>query len=394
MLSHMAEHGDSAGLIELRSLHEKYKPDDLRSTERMAEVLEEFGLLERAAESDLYWEVPHPVGEFLRHLSMRQRLAAPGQLAPIIEEIALLSEELRRAVAAGDIDAVRLASSNIKQVLDAARNLSANNYRAILHEVMRIKSRQDNRTLRERFLFISQIHDRHLTPLGGLVDVGGEMERRASELIAVARAAREALANDPFVPEIATKIIASVRRMKDEAWINFHSALREVTPLFRQIRRDHALAASVSAVLDVLGRTGIKGLDDIAGRLQIARWRADNLFSGYAVEDYLAGVTRHVAQPDQGPVLTTDDMSGPPMMLDPQDVAARLATAGDQPDLIRWIFTAYHAYPDQQLLQAFVGMADHPDFTTTPSDDVTVAETAEAVYTYHPARIVAHDRSS
>lgn len=390
ILSHLAERSESVGLVELRSLHQKYHPDDARSPERVAGLLEEFDLLEKAADSDLAWEVPHLVGEFLRHLSMRQRLAAPGQLAPIIDEISRLTEDLRQAVSMGDLDAVRLASANIRQALDAARSLSLNNYRAIIHEVMRIKSRQDNRSLRERFLFISQLHERHLTPLGALVDVGGEMESRAIELIAVARAARESLANDPFVPEIATKIIASVRRMKDEAWVSFHSALREVTPLFRQIRRDHALAASVSSVLDAFGRLGPKALEGIADQLAISRWRADNIFSGYAVEDYLVGVTRHVAQPDRGPVLTTDDEMPAARLLDANTVASALTNDGEQPDLIRWLLNRYSEYPDQQILQAFLAIAEDPGFSTEPGEGLATAETTEAVYTYHPARIRAH----
>ncbi|MGA7951199.1 MAG: hypothetical protein WCA45_13720 [Thiobacillaceae bacterium] len=350
-------------------------------------MLEEFGLFESSADSDLAWEVPHIAGEFLRHLSMRQRLAAPGLLAPIIAEIALLTEELRQSVVATDIDRIRLASDNIKQVLDAARSLSRENYRAILHEVMRIKSRQDNRTLRERFLFISQLHERHLAPLGGLVDVGGEMESRAAELIAVARTSRDSMANDPFVPEIAAKIVSLVRRMKDEAWEDFHSALREVTPLFHQIRRDHALATSVSNLLENLRRHGAKALDDIAVRLQIARWRADNVFSRFAIDDYLAGVERHVSRPEQGPILTSDDHGDTPLALHTMDVSAQLDADGEQPDLLKWLIGRYSEFPDQQILQAFHWIADNPLFVAQPGEVHEFLETTEARYTYHPMRI-------
>jgi hypothetical protein len=383
----MAEHGESVGLSDMRSLHQKHKPDDLRPTDRLAELLEEFGLFEKSADSDLAWEVPHIVGEFLRHLSMRQRLAAPGLLAPIIEEVALLTEELRQAVVATDLDRIRNTSANIKQALDAARSLSRENYRAILHEVMRIKSRQDNRTLRERFLFISQLHERHLAPLGGLVDVGGEMERRAAELIAVARAARDSMVNDPFIPAIAAKIVSSVRRMKDEAWEDFHSALREVTPLFRQIRRDHALATSISILLESLRRQGVKALDGIIDRLQIARWRADNVFSRFAIEDYLAGVEQHAHRPEQDPILTTDDQGSAPFVLDAIEVAAQLEADGEQPDLLRWLIERYADFPDQQILQAFHGVAENPVFAAAPGEVREFIDTVDARYTYHPIRI-------
>lgn len=387
LLSYMAEHGEPVGLSDLRSLHQKYRPGDARPTERFAELLEELGLFESSADSDLAWEVPHIVGEFLRHLSMRQRLAAPGLLTPIIAEIALLTEELRKSVVATDVDHIRLACDNIKQVLDAARSLSRENYRAILHEVMRIKSRQDSRTLRERFLFISQLHERHLAPLGGLVDVGGEMESRAVELIAVARSARESMANDPLVPEIAAKIVSLVRRMKDEAWEDFHSALREVTPLFHQIRRDHALATSVSTLLENLRHHGLKALDDITDHLQIARWRMDNVFSRFAIEDYLAGVEWHANRPEQGPILICDDQGGAPFVLDTMEVSTQLEADGEQSDLLKWLIRRYTEFPDQQILQAFHGIAENPLFVAQPGEVHEFLETMDARYIYHPIRI-------
>lgn len=390
LLAYLAEHGESVSLFDLRSLHQKHKPDDARTSERLAEMFEELGLFEKSADSDLAWEVPHIVGEFLRHLTMRQRLAAPGQLAPIIQELASLTEDLRQAVAGSDLDRIRVVSGNIKQALDAARGLSRQNYRAILNEVMRIKSRQDKRTLRERFLIITQIQERHLEPLGGLVDVGGEMERKAAELIAVARYALQTMPNDPFVPELSTKIIASVRRMKDEIWTDFHSALREVTPLFRQIRRDHVLATAVSALLDGVGRQGVKALEDVAQRLRIARWRADNLYSGYGIEDYLVGVTAHVERPPQAPVLTNAPSGTDTRVLDAEVVAERLANEGEKPDLLKWLFESYHDYSDQQILQGMMGLTNNPDFVAEPEEGRATLETSDARYSYHPLRISRH----
>lgn len=389
LLSDLASCGDSVSVGDLRSMLQKYHPDDDRQPEKVAELLEQFGLFERAADSETSWEVPHVIGEFLRHLSMRQRLSAPGLLGPIIEEVTRLTEDLRLAFEAADIDRLRLASNSITQALDAARGLSRSNSQAIMNEIMRIKTREDRRTLRERYLFITHLHEKHLTPLGALVEVGGEMERRANELIAVARHGRASMPDDPFVPELTSKIIAGVRRLKDEAWSDFHSSLREVTPLFRQVRRDHMLAVVISRQLDRVAREGAKGLDAAVERLPIARWRADNIFNTYALEDYLAGVANYVANPDPGPLASLSDNVAP-LVLDTDEVIEKLLAAGEQGDLLAWIVRNFGSYPDQQLLQVFHGISGSPDFRCGPGDHPVQAETAEAIYTYYPTHTTAN----
>lgn len=198
--------------------------------------------------------------------------------------------------------------------------------------------------------------------------------------------------NDPVVPELTTKIIASVRRLKDEAWQDFHSSLREVTPLFRQIRRDHALAVAISKQLDKVAREGLKGLDAVDNRLQISRWRADNLFNTYVLEDYLAGVSNYVANPEAGPLASFDQFDKPPM-LDFGDVSDQLVAAGKQHDLLEWLISSFGSYPDQQILQAFQGIADSPTFQCAPGEAEVKAETSEAIYSYHPIRTEFHDRT-
>lgn len=389
LLADLSTRGESVSLGDLRSLLQKYNSDDSRPPDKVAGYLEQYGLFEKSADSDSSWEVPHVIGEFLRHLSMRQRLSAPGMLGPIIEEIVRLTEDLRLAFEIADIDRVRLASNSIKQALDAARGLSHTNSQAIMNEVMRIKTKEDRRTLRERYLFITHLHEKHLSPLGALVEVGGEMERRANELIAVVRHGSASMPDDPFVPELTSKIISSVRRLKDEAWADFHSSLREVTPLFRQIRRDHMLAVSISRQLDRVAREGAKGLDDAVGRLQIARWRADNIFNSYALEDYLAGVANYVANPDPGPLASLSD-SVAPQVLDTTEVIEKLLAAGEQGDLLAWIVRTFDAYPDQQLLQAFHGISSSSDFRCEHGVHSVQTETAEAVYTYYPMHTTAN----
>lgn len=390
ILEHLAQSGEMVTLSEFQSLLFKHLPDDTRAPEQVVELLVQLGLLEASPESDTAWEVTYAVAEFIRHLSMRQRLATPGQLTPIIAEIQDLTDEIRKSIDSKDIDLMRLYAGRAREIVESARALSRDNYQAIVHEVMRIKTRQDKRSLRERYLFITALHDKHLKSLAALVEVGGETDLRTAELLAVVRYAREKLPDDPYVADWTVKIAGSIRRLRVESLADFQSAVREVTPLFKQIRRDHALALAVSSLLDRVSREGSRALDDIAGQLAIARWRAENLFSNYAMEDYLAGAVSHTQHPDMGPISLPNDVAATSQVLDSEEVISVLRESGGQRDLLGWILSQYGAHSDSQVLQAFNSIASSQDFDVDPSGEPLSRATSEAIYTYYPLRIKPH----
>lgn len=386
LLDLLASKGESASLSVIRGLLSQRMPEENRSADQIISLLNENGLLEVSAESDAEWDVPHAVGEFIRHLSMRQRLASPGQIVPVLNESTELTDRMQSAFANHDLDAIRYYGGRAKEALDAARSLGQENYRAILNEVMRIKSRKDNRTLRERFLFIHELHERHLTPLGGLVDVGGEMDKRLNDLHAVIKDGMVRMHSEPYVPEMISKLTSAIRRLRDEAWQDYHSALREVTPLFRQIRRDHAMAAAAGAILEAVSRTGAKALDDICDRLPIARWKADNLFSIYALENYLVDVEQHVARPELGPLSMRVD-SPLDMPIDDQELTEKLSAEMPVDNLLGWLFASYPKQNEHHVLHAFQQIITDPSYAMKISSDSIQTTTPDAVFTYHPVRI-------
>ena len=149
------------------------------------------------------------------------------------------------------------------------------------------------------------------------------------------------------------------------------------------------MAVAISRQLDRVGREGTKGLDKVVDLLPIARWRPDNVFSTYALEEYLSGVANYVANPDPGPLATLSDSVAPPV-LDPDEVIESLLAAGEQRDLLAWIIGTFGAYPDQQLLQAFHKLSGSPGFQCAFGDQPEQTETETAIYTYFPMKTSAN----
>lgn len=197
----------SMTLAEIRSFVELRMPKEDRDTAGIVAAMEQNGLLEESVESESAWEVPHAVAEFVRHLSSRQRLTSPDRISAILSEIASQTTLLHDAFFGMDKDAAMLAWKILQQGLEDARGISKANHEAILQNIMSIKSKSDNRSLRERFLFIQELHTRYLSVLGEIVDVGGEMDLRLTELIGVVKRGAATMSNEPGVPEMSEKML-------------------------------------------------------------------------------------------------------------------------------------------------------------------------------------------
>ena len=77
ILERMADKQSLVSVHEMRDLLAKYLPKEERPPQAVLALLEEYGILERSAESNSEWELVHAFGDFFRHLSSRQRLSPP-----------------------------------------------------------------------------------------------------------------------------------------------------------------------------------------------------------------------------------------------------------------------------------------------------------------------------
>ncbi|MBI5436144.1 MAG: hypothetical protein HY937_03415 [Nitrosomonadales bacterium] len=376
----------SMTLSEIRSFVELRMPKEERDTEGIVAAMEQNGLLEESVESESAWEVPHAVAEFIRHLSSRQRLTSPDRISAILSEIARQTALLHDAFSSMDKDAAIHAWKILQQGLEDARCISKANHEAILQNIMAIKSKSDNRSLRERFLFIQELHSRYLSVLGVIVDVGGEMDQRLTELIGVIKHGAGAMGNEPGVPEMSEKMLFLIKRLREDAWTHYHSAIKEVAPLFKQIRHDHGLASSASRVLELVGKNGAVALKPVVEQVKVSKWYEENLFSNYPLEDYVGGVREYTRRPDLGP-LSVGIEESIPVLLDEQALCAEVEELGHIPDFLKWIFERYDGYDEHSLINAFHNSLMKNTYATKVSGDKARVDTARSSFQYNPVTI-------
>ena len=372
---------------EFRELLRLKYPDEARPAFQVIALLEEIGLLEKSPDSEANWELPAKVSEFVRHLSQRQRVSSPGALLPMLDDLAFHTDALRQAIATRAPDIFgQEARIYLPSVIEDIRSVSQDNRMAIENEVMAIKTRRDNRTLGQRYAVIHMLYTRHVEPLREIVDYGKAMDTALKNLLDVIRLGLEVFVSDHDAPDLLITLRRRIKRLQREAYEHFNSSLKDILPLYQKLRKDHALAVAVNRVLDKVGREGVASLP-MRDYIPIARWRAENLFSVYALEDYLVGAANYTQQV-QPPLLTAADISLPRFrMIDPDELNERLQQALPITDMLTWLFEEFGPYPESQILTAYDMIGRSADYRYTFVEQPVERIIGKARYTFYPMRI-------
>ncbi|MBZ0131036.1 MAG: hypothetical protein HND43_11055 [Armatimonadetes bacterium] len=391
VLDEVARRGlSSFTAVQFREVLRLRAPEETRGADQVLSQLKDAGLVEHSPDSEAYFELVAQVEEFIRYLSQRQRVTSPGALMPMIEELEFHTDELRRAIDDRDASAGGLlfetARNRLPGIIEGIRSLCQDNRKAIENEVMSIKSREDNRTTRQRYNVIHMLYTRNIEPMRTVIDVGGPMDKALSRLLDVTRHGLDVLASDYHAPDLLTGLRRRVARLRRDAYEHFTASLKDILPLYQKLRKDSAFAAAANKVLDAVGREGAASLP-FRETIPIARWRAESLFSARSLLEYLEGLFADSRLEPEPLVLPGDEDETTARLLDPIEVEERLSEEMPQPDLLAWLFARYGDYPEGQILAVYNNISRSEMYLRDYAGDRETRDFALAIYTYHPLRI-------
>lgn len=183
LLETLAHRGHGVSLSSIYDTLKVVAPDQARSPKEVADVLVANGLLDRSPEADGEWEIPPAVTDFVLHLAKRQRLMAPGELKGLLLDVDEEVYALARLVGQREVSLVNTSALRLVTYLQRAQKLCTDHHAAVLVKVTEIKMREDNRSLRERYAFISSLYERHIKPMQGLVDRDGILAKLLERLL-------------------------------------------------------------------------------------------------------------------------------------------------------------------------------------------------------------------
>ncbi|TDA42480.1 hypothetical protein, partial [Burkholderia pyrrocinia] len=308
-LESLAHRGHGVSLPLLHDTLWTVMPERVQSAQTVAELLSSNGLLEPSPEADGEWEIPPAVADFVLHLARRQRLLAPGELQGLLGDLEQEANALARLVQAHDIVLLESVALRLIDYVQRAQKLCSDHHSAVLAAVATAKTRDDRKTLRERYVYIKDIYERHLVHMQHLVDADGLLDTLLDRVLSISRDATRLIDMTATASNPLRRLRAHVLQLKREARKNFHESYTEVFPLYRQLRRDHELAAAAAIMLEAFGRNG-SGAWNMVAEMPVAYWTEESLFTDYALEDHLWQVQEY-----------TEDVVPPLVMLDTSGIA-------------------------------------------------------------------------
>jgi hypothetical protein len=360
------------------------QPDNPRQA---IQLLASHGLLEPSPEADDIWEVPPMFMDLVLKLSNRQRLIAPGMLRGLLEDLKRETLLLSRAISHQEFLMVSDCCKRTIDLVQQAQKFSEEHHAAVIVAVMGMKTREDKRPLKERFLHIKDLYERHLKNMQELVDVDGLLDATLGDILNVTRDSALAASYGLYHSSPVSRLRAHVLQLKRAAANHFHESLKEVVPLYNKLRRDHELSAAASRLLDVYARNGSNAWN-IQEEMPIAYCKEEMLFTGMTVERHVGRIAEYkddsdipLVAPENSEVVEMVDL----LYID--DIIASLEPQLPVPDTLAWLFANFGAYGETQVLCAYQLLEMQPAFVTNRSDAEAQLVFNNVRYTYYPMRL-------
>jgi hypothetical protein len=312
--------------------------------------LRELGFVEPAPHASAQYELSRPFAELMGHLLREYRLTSIEVIRSYFTAMDHMTTELDESVRDENGEAAVRTLQEAADHIERMRSDSRRNREKVVSESMRLKSNREHLPPRQRYAIINRLWTRYLVPLRDMIDTQKAMDASLDGMERVLTEAADCFQRDGAVHMVVESSHARVRRLRRDVMADFRESMREIAPLYEELRRENVLARGASHALERLGRNGMASLS-LPERLAISNWRQVGLFSDGSLRAYLLALSDYTpARPAAigDPVATLRSEHVP---IDEFDVAVRRALPIE--DALAWLFTTYTDLPLHQLLRLY-----------------------------------------
>ena len=217
-----------------------------------------------------------------------------------------------------------------------------------------------------------------------MIDIEQHMQDSLDRMEGVLEEAAEAFESDAALEPMVEVGRARIRRLRREVVDDFRESIREITPLYEELRRENALARGASHALERIANDGLSSLG-IPATLCVCNWQQRGLFSDDALEAYLHTLKGYTPSRPE-PLREVEASRGREhIRLDRFDAEV----AGSLPirDALEWLAECYPEAPLGTVLSLYgrlhSGRYGPTDFAAQPRD----YDFDDAVLTAHPMQV-------
>jgi hypothetical protein len=343
LLVELYHHRDGITEAELLGLIRRFAGENAPSVAHVLERLRELGFIDYAPQASAQYEMTRPFAELMASLLREYRLTSVEVIRSYFTAMDAMAGEIEQASAAANGDLLVRALNDLAEHVERMRADSRRNREGVIATAMRVKSNPDRVAPSRRYEIILRLWTRYLVPLRDMIDTQKAMDASLDRMERALAEAEELFRADgaiaPFVPAGRARLL----RLRRDVVSDFRESIREISPLYEELRRENALARGASHALSVISKQGLGALT-LPQYLGICKWRQQGLFSDAALESYLIALRGYVPVK---PRALADGRAGTArehIALDEFD--ATVAGALPIPDALAWL---RERFPDAAL---------------------------------------------
>ena len=350
LLIALFHHHHGIGHGELMALIERHTTEDDPSVSYLFDQLQKLRILEASPAGDATWQLTFPVQQLLGFLLRQQTLTGAAVIQAYVAEMGALANDLERASAEGDAEGVFRALTDLQAPLERLRNDSANNRDRLTTEALVVKGDAGRTSARTRFERINHLWNRYLIPLREVLDSDAAMDATLDRLGQALASARATFAARTSVDQGLVRARRTLVRLRRSVYSDHGESVREIEPLYRQLRRDTRLSRGASRALERIRTEGWATLP-VEEWLALPKRERSPRFSDTAMEAFLHGLRAYT--PTRPAPVSQGVDAELPGRIDRSELEALLREQTPIFDVLAWLVDHYGDQGATPILRAY-----------------------------------------
>ncbi len=343
LLAELYPHRDGITEAELLRLIRRFAGEGSPSTSYMVDRLRELGFIDYAPHATAQYEMTRPFAELMSSLLREYRLTSVEVIRGYFTAMDSMAAEIGQSMAVKNGDLVVRAVNDTSEHVERMRHDSRRNRDEVISTALRVKSNRDRITPRRRYEIINRLWTRYLVPLRDMIDTQKAMDASLDKMERVLEEAESCFQVDGAVAPVVGMGRARVRRLRRDVVLDFRESIREITPLYDELRRENALARGASHALELMTKQGLMHMD-FPQQLGVSNWQQQGLFSDSVLETYFVTLQGYV--PGRPPPLRDGTVKTAREHIRLEEFNAVVTGAMPIPDALKWLS---ECYPDASL---------------------------------------------
>lgn len=384
LLVELYQRRDGITEAELLQLVRRVSVEGGPSASYLVDRLRELGFIDYAPHATAQYEMTRPFAELMSSLLREYRLTSVEIIRSYFTAMDSMAGEIAQATKDKNGDLMVRSLNDTSEHVERMRHDSRRNRDEVINTAMRVKSNRDRMPPLRRYEIINRLWTRYLVPLRDMIDTQKAMDASLDRMERTLEAAEDCFQIDGAVAPAIGMGRARVRRLRRDVVLDFRESIREIAPLYEELRRENALARGASHALEIITKQGLSFIA-LPERLGVCNWQQQGLFSDAALESYFITLSDYV--PTRPQSLREGAAGNAREHIRLEEFDAVVIAALPIADAIAWLRQAYPDVPLGTLLKLYGRMHSGRYAVPTFAENIEEYATSNAILAAYPMRL-------